>query len=64
MSPMIYLYIYYFNVPYVRDEIKKLSQRYADRLEKHPNILAIDLMSDAETSRRLKRKLPQDLYKL
>jgi len=25
------------NVPYVRDEIKKFSQRYADRLEKHPN---------------------------
>jgi len=48
------------NVPYVRDEIKKLSQRYADRLEEYPNTLAIDLMSDAET-RRLKRKLPQDL---
>jgi len=30
-------------------------------LEKHPNTLAIDLMSGAETSRRLKRKLPQDL---
>jgi len=30
-------------------------------LEKHPNILAIDLMSDAETPRGLKRKLPQDL---
>jgi len=39
---------------------EKLSQRYADRLEEHPNILAIDLMSDAET-RRLKRKPPQDL---
>jgi len=50
------------NVPYVRDEIKKLGQRYAVRLEKHPNALAIDLMSDAETPRRLKRKLPQDLY--
>jgi len=36
------------NVPYVRDEIKKLSQRYADRLEKHPNILTIDLMSETE----------------
>jgi len=48
------------NVPYVRDEIKKFSQRYADRLEEHPNT-AIDFMSDAETSRRLKRKLPQDL---
>jgi len=49
------------NVPYVRDEIKKLSQRYADRLEEHLTILAIDFMSDAETSRRLKRKLSQDL---
>jgi len=37
------------NVPYVKDEIKKLSQRYADRLEEHPNTPAIDLMSDAET---------------
>jgi len=36
------------NVPYVRDEIKKFSQRYADRLVEHPNILAIDLMSDVE----------------
>jgi len=44
-------------MPYVRDEIKKLGQRYADRLEEHPNTLAIDLMSDAETPRRLKRKL-------
>jgi len=24
------------NVPYVRDEIKKLSRRYADGLEEHP----------------------------
>jgi len=45
----------------IRDEIKKLSQRYADRLEEQPNTLAIDLMSDAETPRRLKKKLPQDL---
>jgi len=47
------------NVPYVGDEIKKLSQRYADRLEEHSSTLAIDLMSDAP--RKLKRKLPQDL---
>jgi len=38
------------NVPYVGDEIKKLSQRYADRLEKHLDILAIDLLSDAYIS--------------
>jgi len=28
------------NVPYFTDEIKSFSQRYADRLEEHPNILA------------------------
>jgi len=49
------------------DEIKEMletrlkSQRYADRLKEYPNILAIDFMSDAETPRRFKRKLPQDL---
>jgi len=37
------------NVSYVRDEIKKLSRKYADRLEQHSGILAIDLMSKAET---------------
>jgi len=30
------------NVPHVKDEIKKLRQRYADRLEEHPNILTIE----------------------
>jgi len=50
------------NVPYVRDEIKKLSQRYSDRLKEYPNTLAIDFMSDAETLRRWKRKLLLKLY--
>jgi len=49
------------NVLYVRDEIKTLSQRYADRMEEHPNILVINLMKQVETTRRLKRRLPQDL---
>jgi len=53
--------ILYRMLPYVRDEIKKLCQRYADRLEEHPNTLAIDVMSDAETP-DWTRKLPQDLY--
>jgi len=53
------LHVNVVNVPYVRDEIKKLDRRYADRLEERFNILAIDLMSDAETPRGLKRKLPQ-----
>jgi len=52
--------IFNLNVPHIRDEIKKLSQRYTDRLKEYP-IVAIDLMSEAETPRRLKRKLPQDL---
>jgi len=53
---IVHMYICTY-VPYVRDEIKKFSQRYTNRLEKHPNILAIDLpTSNAETSRRLKRK--------
>jgi len=51
------------NVAYVRDEIKKLGRRYADRLEKHSNVLAIDLAS-AEIPRRLKRKLKTYVYKL
>jgi len=49
------------NVPYVRDEIKRLSQRYADRMEEYPNIFATNLMKKVKTTRRLKRKLPQEL---
>jgi len=51
---------HHLNVPYVRDEIKRFSQRYADRMEERPNI-ATNLMREIKT-RRLKRKLPQDLY--
>jgi len=52
---------YDLNVPYVRDEIKRLSQtRYADRMEKHPNILAINLVKEVKTTCRLKKKLSQD----
>jgi len=47
------------NVPYVKDEIKRLGHR----MEEHPNILATNLMRDAKISRRLKRKLPQDYIK-
>jgi len=27
------------NALYIRDEIKKISQKYADKMEEHPNIL-------------------------
>jgi len=51
------------NVPYVRDEIKRLSQRYADWMEEHPNILVTNLMKKARIMKRpSKKKLPQDLY--
>jgi len=46
------------NVPYVSDEITRLSQRYADRMGERSNILAINLMRDAKTSS--KGRLPQD----
>jgi len=36
----------------------KLGQKYADRKERYSNILA---MKEIETTRRLERKLPQDL---
>jgi len=42
--------------------LKRLSQKYADRINKHPNIVATNLMKEVKTTRRLKRKLPQDLY--
>jgi len=35
------------NVPYVRGEIKRLSQRYADKME-HSDILAINLMKKSK----------------
>jgi len=34
------------NVPYLKDEIKKLSQRYADRMEENLNIPMFYLISD------------------
>jgi len=46
---------------YVRNEIKRLSQRYADRMEEYRNIFAINLINKVKTTRRLKRKLSQDL---
>jgi len=30
----------------VRDEIKRFSQRYADKMEEYPNILATNLMKE------------------
>jgi len=43
-----------FNVSYFRDKIRRLSQRYIDRLE-NSNVFTTNLMRNAKTSRRLKR---------
>jgi len=51
-------------MPYIRDDIKdrmgRLSQRYADRMEEHSNILMKNFIRSIKTSRRLKERLPQD----
>jgi hypothetical protein len=46
---------------YIKNEIRKLSQRYAARMKEHPNIFRENLMKSVKTSYRLKRRLPQDL---
>jgi len=38
----------------------KLSQRYADRMEEHPNTRDEPEMKEVKATRRLKRKLLQD----
>jgi len=47
MSPMILHYD--LNVPYIKDNIKRLSQRYTDRMEKYPNIFATNFMKEVKT---------------
>jgi len=59
-TSLMTLYYHDLNVSCIRDEIKRLSQRYADRMEEHSNIPAINLMKQAKATRRLKRKLAQD----
>jgi hypothetical protein len=50
------------NVAYdCRDEVRRFSQRYADRMAKHHNVFTRNLMRSVKTSRRLQGKLPQDV---
>jgi len=51
-------------MPYVRDEIRRHSQRYADRIKENSNIFTKNIMRSVKTTRRLKRRLPQDLMHL
>jgi len=43
------------NVPHVKDEIRRFSQRYADRMEEHPKIFTTNLMKNAKSSHREKK---------
>jgi hypothetical protein len=45
-------------MPYVRDEIKRFNQRYADRMKEHPNILTKNLMRSIKIQDSLKKRLP------
>lgn len=47
----------------VKDSIRHLSLRYRDRIEKHENVLAQNLLTEAQTARRLKRQRTFDLVK-
>jgi len=49
------------NVLHVRDEIKRLEQRYADRMNEYPNVFATNLVKEVKTTRRLKGRLPRDV---
>jgi len=46
------------NALYIRGEIRRFSQRYADRLEEHPNVLATEKCQDIT---QIKKEASQDL---
>lgn len=49
-------------LPTVKEVILNSSTRYQQKLESHENHLAINLLDNSDTTRRLKRKHPTDLY--
>lgn len=51
------------SIPTVKEEISRMAARYKSRLENHPNILASSLTNTNSIKRRLKRKIPQDLFR-
>lgn len=48
-------------IPFVKEVIRSSSTRYKDRLSRHVNILASDLLNNAAPTRRLKRQHALDL---
>ncbi|CAG4981210.1 unnamed protein product [Colias eurytheme] len=45
----------------VKEEIVERTKSYKERIKHHPNQLAVNLMNAHTTTRRLKRRIPQDL---
>jgi len=50
-----------YNMSYISDKIRRLSQKYANGIEEHSNILMSNLMKNTETPHKLKRRFLQDL---
>jgi hypothetical protein len=48
-------------IPFVSEEINRFSQRYIDKLNSHPNHLAVSLLDNSNTIYRLKRRNILDL---
>ncbi|KAH8406796.1 hypothetical protein KR222_003427, partial [Zaprionus bogoriensis] len=48
-------------MPWVAEEIVRISTKYIERLHNHPNALAINLLDNSRATRRLKRAHPLDL---
>jgi len=42
---------------YIRDEMKKLSQKYADRIVEHSNIVTKNFIESVKTSRKKKTSI-------
>jgi hypothetical protein len=45
----------------MKEIIKEFCQRYCDRLEEHPNNIAVNTMKAREIMKRFKRRRPTDL---
>ena len=50
-----------FKMKYVHEQIKKIAVRHENKLNDHPNHLALNLLNNEDAIRRLKRTNPLDL---
>jgi len=48
-------------VPYVKDEIRRHSQKYADRMKRHPNILTKNLMKSVTKMQDVSRLINESI---